>query len=297
MSLTDSLKAISHPSEADMRVYLQEGQRGTWPHVPRLQSMMKLETTLDALYRELKAAAVAAVPAAAASLDEMYPWHSPAASMVGGVMPTAAPMAALSAATLRSGSKGRDMDGTGMASMATMSTTAQRLCSNGGNIVGTGVASLGPPRVPSALPASITPPVSPLPTIITSGSHTPGSPCSTPTAAFVSPPPLPPPSPLALPQVFPSMAGSTLRQTSASVVGPPHPWVSPPPVTPVMPRSDSFTALAAAGLLPPTDNDVAAVNAPLLVCSCCLQACTTLDQLIDLRSLILAQQMKATGYT
>jgi hypothetical protein len=281
-----------------MRVYLQEGQRGTWPHVPRLQSMMKLETTLDALYRELKAAAVAAVPAAAASLDEMYPWHSPAATMVGGVMPTAAPMATLSAATLRTGSKGRDIDGTGMASMATMSTTVQRPGSNGGGIVGgTGVASLGPPRVPSALPASTTPPVSPLPTIITSASHTPGSPCRTPPAAVVSPPPLPPPSPLALPQVFPSMVGSSLRQTSASVVGPSHPWVTPPPVPPVMPRSDSFTALAAAGLLPLAEHGVATADAPLLVCSCCLQACTTLDQLIDLRSLILAQQMKATGNT
>lgn len=51
MTMADSLKAISHPSEADMKVYLLEGQRATWPFIFRLQSLLKIESELDTIYR------------------------------------------------------------------------------------------------------------------------------------------------------------------------------------------------------------------------------------------------------
>lgn len=49
-SLVDSLKAISHPTDNDMVVYIAEGQRACWPHVNRLKSLLKVEEALDLFY-------------------------------------------------------------------------------------------------------------------------------------------------------------------------------------------------------------------------------------------------------
>jgi TAG lipase/steryl ester hydrolase/phospholipase A2/LPA acyltransferase len=53
MSLIDSLKAISHPSKYDMTKYLGVGQRATWTHVPRLQSLQSIERVVEDTYAAL----------------------------------------------------------------------------------------------------------------------------------------------------------------------------------------------------------------------------------------------------
>jgi hypothetical protein len=75
MGLLDKFHALSHPTEADMRRYIAEGQRSVWPHVPHIHSLLALESALaDAVHRlhafvssPQRTAAAAATAAASSS--------------------------------------------------------------------------------------------------------------------------------------------------------------------------------------------------------------------------------------
>eukprot|EP00742_Colponemidia_sp_Colp-10_P008059 GILJ01008696.1.p1 GENE.GILJ01008696.1~~GILJ01008696.1.p1 ORF type:complete len:688 (+),score=66.97 GILJ01008696.1:43-2064(+) len=54
MSLTDQLKAISHPDEDDMKRYIREGQISAWPFLGQIKHMCAIESTLRLCYNKIK---------------------------------------------------------------------------------------------------------------------------------------------------------------------------------------------------------------------------------------------------
>ncbi|CEM20449.1 unnamed protein product [Vitrella brassicaformis CCMP3155] len=58
-SLMDWWRMMNHPTFTDMSYFIAEGQRRTWPHVPRLKHMLKVEMTLRECRRRLEEQAAA----------------------------------------------------------------------------------------------------------------------------------------------------------------------------------------------------------------------------------------------
>jgi hypothetical protein len=234
MGLTDSLKAISHPNEADMKKYIAEGQRATWPHCPRLQSMMSIETALDDLYSRLMQEASGlpiqrrpSVEFHVGSLDTFSDDLTTFTNPRTPAMPTS------------------HHQWPGTPHVGSDAANLTHVQARGSSV------SLGVPRVPKSSLASCTPPASPHmlpveqrpraspstpvgfhcpPSLSPSSAPVNASPCATPllgAASIVSPPPLPSsptavghhtwslPPPVPLPVVVPTAAATGTATTAA----------------------------------------------------------------------------------
>jgi len=53
-SLLDWWRLINNPSVEDMEYYIREGQRRTWPHIPRIRHIMKIEQALRECWVQLE---------------------------------------------------------------------------------------------------------------------------------------------------------------------------------------------------------------------------------------------------
>lgn len=82
--LLSSWKALSQPSEQDMRDYLLRGMRATWPQLAHIRTLVAVEKKLSLCAREI-AGAVAAEAAAGALSGRSLPYHA-YASAAGSTM-------------------------------------------------------------------------------------------------------------------------------------------------------------------------------------------------------------------